>query len=265
VAFGDYVRVLRTFWRSILAVTVLGAVIGAGVTFLLTPKYTATTQVLFTADSGDGSGQDVAYGQTYAQGRMINYQDLARSEQVLGPVVDTLHLGLTPRKLAEEVSSDFPATSTTLNLHVEDTSATEATKIVSAVAQSLIVQVARVELRTAPTDGTATAPTSRVTGLQTTTPVKPTSASSPKLQLYLVGGAMLGLILALAQALVRFVRGNAEPEPARQPQVQQVAPAALVPGAANPLSPPPPPAQTSVLTATGSPASTKRAGRRLRR
>lgn len=280
MAFGDYVRVLRTFWRSILAVALLGMVVGGVLTLAVTPTYTATAQVLFTANSGHG-GQDLAYGSTYTQSRMINYQGLATSDKVLSPVVSPpsqdngVGLGLTqtPKQLAAQVSADFVPTATILNLHVTDHSAATATKIVAAVAQSLIIQVSIAELQTS---AGATAAKSAVTGSLITEPTRPDSPTSPKLQLYLVGGLLLGLLLGLAIALLRYLRWGTEKRgsknstgtsPAAAPQkpakVETAKPTVTTPAVPSlPLSPPPPPAQEAgVVAGSAKPASKWRSRR----
>lgn len=275
MAFGDYVRVLRTYWRSILAVTVLGILLGGGATLAVTPMYTASAQVLFTANAGDGGGQDLAFGQTYVQGRMINYRDLARQEYVLGPVVSLPELGLTqtPKQLSEHVSAEFVPTSTILVIDVEDESKRKSAQIATAVAQSLIAQVAAAELQAPVIDGKASEPRSLVTGQLVSTPSAPDSPSSPNLQLYLVAGAMFGLILGLAIALMRFVRRDRgvktipAPAPPKPPAPAPApAPKPPVPGV---LPPPPPVAPTFVpqtpLQPAEKPQNPKRSGRRTRR
>lgn len=237
MAFGDYVRVLRMYWRSILAVTALGIAVGCGATLAITPMYTATAQVLFTATAGDGGGQDLAFGQTYVQGRMINYRDLVQQEYVLGPVVSLPELDLTqtPKQLAEHVSAEFTPTSTILVINVEDESRQQSARIATAVAQSLVAQVAAAELQAPVIDGEASEPRSLVTGQLVSTPSAPDSPSSPNLQLFAVAGAMFGLILGLAIALTRFVRRGKAPKPVAAPAA---APVAQPPGV---LPPPPPP------------------------
>ena len=240
MAFGDYVRVLRTFWKSILAVTLLGIAVGGGVTFAITPMYTATAQVLFTANApGDGGGQDIAFGQSYVQGRMINYADLVTREFVLGPVVSLPELGLdkTPKQLGEHVSAEFAPTSTILTINVEDESRDQAARIAAAVAQSLIAQVATAELQAPVIDGEATEPRSLVNGQLVASPSAPSSPSSPKLQLFLAAGAMFGLIVGVALALIRFAGRNRPPRPAKEPKAEK-APKVEAPTAPEPVKPP---------------------------
>lgn len=248
MAFGDYVRVLRTYWRSILAVTVLGAAVGAGITFVLTPQYTATASVLFTPNGEDTGGQDRAYSATYVQGRMVNYADLVRSDAVLAPVVDLSDLDLeqTPKQLADKVSAEFAPTATVLDINVEDSSKSQATAIAKAVAQSLITQVARFEQITPDVeDGVVEAPRSAVTGSLIVDPVEPDSASSPKLQLWLAAGTMLGLVLALAIALLRSylatrkgttAAATGEPEPQRSQPLPPASAYTPVPAALEPTT-----------------------------
>lgn len=276
MAFGDYVRVLRIYWKSILAVTVLGIALGGASTFAVTPMYTATAQVLFTANAGDGGGQDLAFGQTYVQGRMINYQDLVSQEYVLGPVVSLPELGLTqtPKQLGEHVTAEFVPTSTILAIHVEDESKEMSARIATAVSQSLIAQVATAELQAPVVDGKASEPRSLVTGQLVASPTAPDSPSSPNVQLFLVAGAMFGLILALAIALTRFVRRGKAPKPAQQPKPAEKLgppPAPVPPAAAKPsipgVLPPPPPtfSPQTPLQPAEKPQNLKRSGRRQRR
>lgn len=282
MAFGDYVRVLRTYWRSILAVTVLGIAVGGVLTFAITPQYTATAQVLFTATmNADDTGQDIAYGSTYTQSRMVNYQSLVTSDRVLAPVVSSasddnsvgLDLDLTPKQLREKVSADFAPTSTVLNVNVEDESAEEAVRLATAIADSLDIQVRIDELEKQPEDGTVAPPRSRVEASVITEPTEPGSPSSPKLQLYLVGGALLGLLLALAVALIRNARAGRPPKAPKQPKVKKnavtaptvVPPAPPAPPAAIvPPTPPVPPAPVAPAT-PAVPQNTKRSGKRTRR
>jgi capsular polysaccharide biosynthesis protein len=206
LTFSDYVRVLRTYWKSIVLLTVIGAGVAVGATVAITPTYTATAQVLFTANTGTLSGQDLAYGATYTQSRMIAYQGLVKTPQVLGVVVSDLDLTETPTQLADHVSASFEPTSTLLTVAVDNGNAALATRIVRSVANSLLTTVSSVEQRPDKIDKTTGAPISAVTGALVTDPSQPTSPSSPHMQLDVAAGILLGLLLGLALAAIRFVR-----------------------------------------------------------
>jgi len=270
VAFGDYVRVLRKYWITILVATLLGILVAGIATIAITPKYTATASVLFTPDSGTGEGQDLAFAGNYAQGRMVNYQALAASDTVLGPVVSAdsagnpfgLDLQQTPEQLSENVSAEFAPGSTTLTISVADESAQDAAKIAAAVANSLILQVRIIERQSQnDADGTVSTPVSSVNGSLINEPTVPGSASSPSLQLFLVAGALFGLLLGLAIAFLQFFRSNQEPK-SETPPVPQPASASTAPAQ---FQTPPPPPQEPLFQPTAKPQNPKRLGRRQRR
>jgi capsular polysaccharide biosynthesis protein len=175
LTFSDYVRVLGTYWKPIVLLTVTGAGVAVGATLAITPTYTASAQVLFTANTGTLSGQDLAYGATYTQSRMIAYQGLVKTPQVLGVVVSNLDLTETPTQLADHVSAAFAPTSTLLTVEVDNTNAALATRIVRSVANSLLTTVSSIEQRPDKLDKTAGAPISAVTGALVTDPSQPTS------------------------------------------------------------------------------------------
>ena len=213
MTFGDYVRMLRTYWKSMLVVTLVGVLVAVGVTALLTPKYTAKAGVLFTAVASDSDGQSLAFAQQYTQSRMVVYRDLVDTPQVLGVVVSNLDLEVTPTKLADRVSADFDAASTLLTISVKDTSATRATRIAGAVAQSLAAAVSTFEKQPTSAGGEdgnpqIAASVARVNGQLVSDPTKPTSPSFPSWKLNLVAGLVLGLVLAAAQAAIRYVRAG---------------------------------------------------------
>src|ERR1700712_4554363 len=109
---------MRTYWRSVVLVPAVGIGAALGVSFAMTPQYTASAQVLFTPVSSTASGQDLAFTAQYVQARMVVYQGLVGTPRVLGIVVSTLNLGLTPGELAKHVSAEFPPGSTLLTIMV---------------------------------------------------------------------------------------------------------------------------------------------------
>ncbi len=282
MTFGDYVQALRTFWRSILSVFLVALGIALGVTLLTTETYTASSQVLFTpAGPGATGGQDLASAQQYTQARMVVYQELVTTPQVLGSVVNDLDLDRTPSGLADDVSAEFERASTLLTISVEDESASRAARIVSTVSGSLIDEVGEIETRTNPAAKSTEDPEIQVvTGRLVSDPPDPTDPTSPDLQLNLAAGALLGLILGLAQAGARFLKERSAPAgPAKTKKPQKpknersffgrtpkpaAAMTASAPVAA-PQPPPLPPTPPSTPPRTAKPKPQKRPGKRTRR
>jgi capsular polysaccharide biosynthesis protein len=231
----------------------------------MTSTYTATAGVLFTPVSTSDSGQDLAFAAQYTQSRMVVYQGLVDSPQVLGVVVSTLDLSVTPTKLADDVSARFDPSSTLLTVEVENESANQAAKIAAAVAQSLINTVGQFETQADPSAKADEPQTvERVSGKLVSDPAVPASPSSPDLKLNVAAGVLLGLLLGFAQAGSRFARARfAPPEPPAD--LQSAEDPADPPSPMNPLNPLNPPKLTQAPPRTAKPKSQKRPGRRTRR
>ncbi|MCW2786131.1 MAG: polysaccharide biosynthesis tyrosine autokinase [Marmoricola sp.] len=217
MAFDDYVQMLRIYWKSVIFATLLGFAAALGAALLVTPTYTSTAQVLFTAQSTNPNGQNIAFASTYAQGRMIAYQGLVKTPQILGPVIGTLSLDDTPVGLAKEVTAAYAPTSTLLSIDVVDKRPARATQIARAVANSLIKTVAEIETQAPSTSNPD--PTTTVAGKLVTDPAEPVDPTSPNIQLDTVAGTMVGLLLGLAIAALRYLRRRSGST--REPKVKE--------------------------------------------
>lgn len=191
----NYLRVARAAWAVLLAGLLLGAVAAFGVSELLPKQYTATTQ-LFVSTTGADDLTAAVQGNYYAQAKVASYAQLATSKELATGVIDDLGLTMSPQELAGRLSATVVTDTTVLNISVTDGSPTQA----FAIAQSFDRQfVDLVEQLETPKDKTA----SPIKITVIATPELPTASSSPAVRANTVLGALVGLVLAVAVAVVR--------------------------------------------------------------
>ncbi|WP_239437311.1 polysaccharide biosynthesis tyrosine autokinase [Arthrobacter alpinus] len=191
----DYLLILRRNWIAIVALTLVGLMVGFLTSMLIRPTYSAETQ-LFVATQNSGSVQDLQTGSTFIQARVSSYVKTATTPTVLQPVIDTLGLVDTPQQLASRVSASSDLKTVLITISVEDDSPVQAAAIAQGVANSLIKAVDYLET---PTTG-GTSPV-RVSVVSPAT--APTIPSAPNTKINLALGLIVGLALGVAAALLR--------------------------------------------------------------
>lgn len=115
----QFLKFLRRYWRSALAVLLLCIAAAAGLTLLQTPSYSATSSVFLTVDSG-GSAGELSQGATYAERTVTSYVKVATTEVVLRPVIDELGLNTTLVDLREDLTISSPTGTSILNVTARD-------------------------------------------------------------------------------------------------------------------------------------------------
>lgn len=193
----QYSQIFRQYWISALATFFACIAVAAAFTILQTPKYTSTSSVFITVESGSSAGE-LSSGATYAERQVSSFVTLADSALVLKPVVDDLGLGLTTRELAEKVSVMAPADTSIIKVTAEDDDAARAADIANGVANSLKDATAEVVPR-----GPEGAE------LVTATVIEPAvtaeNPSSPNVPMNLALGLLVGVLLGCGQAILRSV------------------------------------------------------------
>lgn len=194
---SDYLQILRAYWRSIVAVTLAALVAAAALSVLTRPTYTASSTLFFSIKNASTVGELNA-GSTYVEGQVQSFAKVAVSPMVLQPVIDKLGLDTTPDKLAGRVKTTVPTNTATMDIAVEDGSATEAAHIAAAISDGLIAAVPRL----APPGADGVEPVLATIIRPATSPTSPTS---PKVLQNLALGLLLGLLLGVGQAIARSV------------------------------------------------------------
>ncbi|GAB2571054.1 tyrosine-protein kinase domain-containing protein [Microlunatus antarcticus] len=190
-----YLKVLQRRWISILVITLATLAVTAGITFALTPQYTASTRLFFGVQ-GAQSGSDLAQGSTFAEAQLTSYAQVATSPLVLAPVIQNLGLQLTPSQLASKVSAFAPTDTVIIQVTVTDTDAARSAAIANAVGQQLASVTSDLSPRRQ--DGSQSVKATILAPAQV-----PTDASSPNILRNLAAGLILGLLLGIAVAIAR--------------------------------------------------------------
>lgn len=191
----DYLRILRRNWTVIVALALVGLLVGGAASLFSKPTYTAETQ-LFVAIQGSGTVQELQQGNTFTQARVQSYVKTVESPVVLQPVIDTLGLDISAEVLAGKVAARTDVNTVLISIAIEDESPVRASAIAAAVADSLINAVDMLEK---PKAG-GTSPVSLSVIKPAVAPLYP---SAPNTRLNLIVGILTGTILGLGVALLR--------------------------------------------------------------
>lgn len=207
----DLVAILSRRWKTLIAAVVAALVVAGGL-YLLTPKqYESRTDVFVgirTAETAD----ELVNVNTYAQQRARVYSQTISTPAVLDKV--TSALGMDQGSLDNKVSAEVPLDGVIITIRAHDGDPDIAQRISAETATQLSVTMRELEA----TDQNPL--TSRVIRPATL----PTSPVSPSLRLLLagglLGGALLGLLLALIQearsATPSYLRGGRSRERAKE-------------------------------------------------
>jgi capsular exopolysaccharide synthesis family protein len=201
----DVLKVLRTRWVMVVAMTVIG-VLGAVVMILMTtPIYQATTR-LFVSTSAGVSATDLYQGNRLSQDRVLSYTDLIMGQTLAQRTIDKLGLNMDPNTLRENVKATARPETVLLNVNVRDESPLRARDIANAMSDEFVTMVS--ELETPP--GGAT-PNARVVVEQRA--ALPDRPVVPRKTRTLAFGAALGLLLGITAALLRDTLDNTVKSP----------------------------------------------------
>jgi capsular polysaccharide biosynthesis protein len=185
----DYLLALRRYWTTWVGVTVAALAVALGVVLISPPSYAATAQV-FVASLGEGTS-----GSQFVNQRVTSYPEVARSNAVLGPVIEDLGLSESVATLRDRVSASNPAETSQIDISVTSVDAELAAVVANAVAEQFGTVVERLER-----PGNGDAPVE----LTVTDPATvPSSPVSPAPGLLLPLGLAVGLALGAAAAVLR--------------------------------------------------------------
>ena len=196
----QYVRVLRSRW-VLIAVFVAVCVAAAGVyTWMRDPVYAAHTQLFVSAKSETSgvSPSEVYQGGLASQSRADTYAQILSSPPVVEAVIRKLGLSRSTSSVQSAITATVPAGTVLIDVTVEDESPQRAKEISDALAVEFPRFVDTLERADGPEE-------SPVEMTVTSPAVLPSSPDSPSTAFYLAAGALLGLILGIAAAVVREV------------------------------------------------------------
>jgi capsular polysaccharide biosynthesis protein len=191
-------RALRWWGWAIVAGVLLGVLAGfAGYQQIVGAPYVSSAQVLVTGRFSDSQVDSALSANQYVDQRMSTYAEVATSEQVTGPVARVL--GSDPDTVAQRITATVAGDTTVITLAVQGDTPEQAMTGAAAVTRSFITAIGKLE-----TVGGGTA--SRVTMSVISNPSTPPGRDLPVLPVWLAGGVVLLVGLALGAGwLVRWL------------------------------------------------------------
>ncbi|BDZ31343.1 Wzz/FepE/Etk N-terminal domain-containing protein [Lactiplantibacillus sp. WILCCON 0030] len=194
VSFDFFIRLVRKYWRALIAWTVAGFLVAAGITFfVITPQYKSSVQILVSRHSENAATQ---YTDQQADVQMITtYKELITNQVILNPARKALQkqYGFTRSlgSLKNEVSVSSTQNSQVFSIDVTDSDATQGAEIANQVAKSFKQQVKKII---------------KVNNVTIVSPASPANApASPKKAINLLIGLVAGLLLGFVYASVRIL------------------------------------------------------------
>jgi len=197
VAFRDYLAVLRKYWISIVALTLLGGVAAVAYISLAPPVYTAQSTVSVSVNSGSSAAEiAAATSAAVAQARFV--APLVTTNAVLDQVITNLGLNTSAASLAGRVSASVPTNTALITVAARDSNAARSAKIADGVAASLVDTITA----SSPKGGDGN-PVIQATIASPAT--VPGARTSPRGTQSLALGIIAGLVVGLGFAILRKV------------------------------------------------------------
>lgn len=197
----DYLRILHRSWILVLVTTLVGLLIAAGYSLLVSPKYQATTQLFVSVRSEGAATGDLVQGGTFARQVVASYVDIVNTAIVLDPVVEQLGLDQTTAQLATQITATSALNTVNIEITATDEDPEQAAAIANATAESFTNVVQNV-LEKPEGEDAGPSPV-QIRAVQPAT--VPTGPTSPNVPLNLVLGALVGLALGIGIAVLRSV------------------------------------------------------------
>lgn len=213
---ADYLRVVRVYWKAIVAFTLLATLTAFGWTVLQPKIYSSDSSGIVVTPGSDNVSLSLA-GDSLAKAKVKNYESVAKSRLVADRVIASLELKTTADALLGTISVKVPLDTAEIRVTAQSPDPATAQRVADAWVNGLAAQVEAIETATPETATTETttpdagtspaaapaATASAVRILPLGKAVLPTSPVSPNVKLTLALGALIGLALGVAYALVR--------------------------------------------------------------
>ena len=209
---ADYLTILRVYWKAIVAFTLLATLAAAGWTVLQPKVYSSDSSGIVVTPGSDNVSLALA-GDSLAKAKVKNYESVAKSRLVADRVIQSLDLKTSADALLGSITVKVPLDTAEIKVSAQSTDPATAQRVADAWVNGLAAQVEAIETAPAaepagqasagaPAGSQADAATA-VRVLPLGKAVLPTSPTSPNTKLNLALGALVGLALGVAYALIR--------------------------------------------------------------
>ena len=189
------VRILRAYWRTIIALTVAGGLAGFAWSAVQPRVYTADASGYVTTVSSDGSTGAALAGDQLALSKVKSFIDMGYWRSVAETARDELGLTASPEELVQRIRVSNPVD--TVNVRVDATGSTPeaARDLAEAWIHGMTQQVNELE-----TGGNGPGAVRLIAGDSARLPTAP---SSPNVKLDIAIGTISGAVAGIVFALVR--------------------------------------------------------------
>ncbi len=193
----DVFAALRAHWLMPVVAVVLGAAAALAYSLSMTPMYSAKTQ-FFIATTDSSSSSEALQGSQFSQLRVASYAQLLTGEDFAKRVIGRLELDEDPQDVSARITAIPVADTVLINVTVDDPIPQQAQQIAEGVGDEFTELVTELETP----DGGGTSPV-KVT--VTDRPDLPTAPSRPDVFRTVAIGALGGLLLGAAGAVLRHL------------------------------------------------------------
>ncbi|WP_299955335.1 polysaccharide biosynthesis tyrosine autokinase [uncultured Modestobacter sp.] len=207
VDLREALAALRRGWLLVVALMLVGGLLGLSASLLSTPKYTSRTQ-LFVSAADPRSTAEAFQGSQFTQQRVDSYALLLTGEELASRVVDRLGLDISPEALADEVSATAVTNTVLIDVDVVNESPERAQRIAAVLGDEFADFVTELET---PDEGGSSPVSVRVTD----SPDAPTVPSSPKPVRNVALGLVVGLLAGVAAVIGRSAADRSVRDPER--------------------------------------------------
>lgn len=189
------VRILRAYWKAIVALTVAGGLVGLAWSAVQPRVYTADASGYVAAVASDGSTGAALAGDQLALSKVKSFIDMGYWRSVAETAKSELGLSETPEALVQRVHVSNPVD--TVNVRVDATGSTpeSARDLAEAWIRGMTTQVDQLQ--------TGRGGESAVRLIAGDSARLPASPSSPNVKLDVAIGALVGALAGIVFALVR--------------------------------------------------------------
>lgn len=198
----DYWRIFRARWKAIVALTLVGALLGIGWALLQTKVYSSTASGILST----GVNSDIAtatVGENYSKSRVKSYIDIAKSTTVSNLAAQELDLDVSAGSLLDRISVSNPSDTATMKVTAEAGTPEKARDLAEAWIKAIGSQVEVLENANA--DKNSETKKSIVAFRSLDSASLPSSPISPNAKLATALGLIVGLALGIAYALLRNI------------------------------------------------------------
>lgn len=183
-------RVLRRRWPWLLAIALLGLLVGGALAFTTSKSYTATATGWVISDPSREIALAVS-ADNLAKSRAAQYKELASTTLVAEDAVRRSGLSVDPHTALEEVTAVVPRDTSMVRLTATAGDPQEAARLADAWLDALKHETNRLTGADNATGATAV-------HFETVVPAEvPSSPSAPSVPTYMAGGLLLGFVLGV--------------------------------------------------------------------